>query len=40
MVTLIGFFFILANVGLASIFLPDLVGPVRPMPHIFTQDTP
>lgn len=28
MVTLIGFFFILANVGLLLIFMPDLVGPV------------
>ncbi|KAK6821000.1 CDP-alcohol phosphatidyltransferase domain-containing protein [Apiospora arundinis] len=27
MVTLIGFFFILANVGLLVIFIPDLVGP-------------
>lgn len=27
MVTLIGFFFILANVGLLVIFMPDLVGP-------------
>ena len=29
MVTLIGFFFIIANVGLLAIFMPDLVGPVR-----------
>jgi len=29
MVTLIGFFFILTNVGLLVIFMPDLVGPVR-----------
>lgn len=29
MVTLLGFFFILANVGLLVIFMPDLVGPVR-----------
>lgn len=29
MVTLIGFFFILANVGLLVLFVPDLVGPVR-----------
>lgn len=28
MVTLIGFFFILANVGLLVLFVPDLVGPV------------
>jgi len=28
MVTLIGFFFILANVALLEIFMPDLVGPV------------
>jgi hypothetical protein len=32
MVTLLGFFFILANVGLLLIFMPDLVGPVR-IPH-------
>lgn len=29
MVTLIGFFFILTNVALLVIFMPDLVGPVR-----------
>src|SRR5215469_10622012 len=29
MVTLLGFFFILANVALLVIFMPDLVGPVR-----------
>lgn len=29
MVTLIGFFFILGNVGLLVLFVPDLVGPVR-----------
>lgn len=28
MVTLLGFFFILGNVGLLVIFMPDLVGPV------------
>lgn len=28
MVTLIGFFFILGNVGLLVLFVPDLVGPV------------
>ena len=28
MVTLIGFFFILANIGLLVIYIPDLVGPV------------
>jgi len=28
MVTLLGFFFILINVGLLVIFMPDLVGPV------------
>ena len=32
MVTLIGFFFIIANVGLLAIFMPDLVGPVRHCP--------
>lgn len=32
MVTLIGFFFILVNVGLLVIFMPDLVGPVRTPP--------
>ncbi len=30
MITLIGFFFILVNVGLLVIYMPDLVGPVRP----------
>jgi hypothetical protein len=29
MVTLLGFFFILANVGLLVLVMPDLVGPVR-----------
>lgn len=29
MVTLIGFFFILGNVGLLTLFVPDLIGPVR-----------
>jgi hypothetical protein len=29
MVTLIGFFFILANIGLLVLIMPDLVGPVR-----------
>ena len=29
MVTLIGFLFVLANVGLLVLFMPDLVGPVR-----------
>lgn len=29
MVTLLGFCFVLANVGLLVIFMPDLVGPVR-----------
>lgn len=28
MVTLLGFFFILANVGFLVLFMPDLVGPV------------
>lgn len=28
MVTLIGFFFILGNVGLLVLFVPDLIGPV------------
>jgi len=28
MVTLLGFFFILANVACLAIFIPDLVGPV------------
>lgn len=30
MVTLIGFFFILGNVGLLVLFVPDLIGPVSP----------
>lgn len=29
MVTLLGFFFILFNVALVVIYMPDLVGPVR-----------
>lgn len=29
MVTLLGFFFILFNVALMVIYMPDLVGPVR-----------
>ncbi len=28
MVTLLGFFFILANVGLLQLYMPDLIGPV------------
>lgn len=32
MVTLIGFFFILGNIGLLVVFMPDLVGPVRTSP--------
>lgn len=28
MVTLLGFFFILGNIGLLAIFMPDLIGPV------------
>lgn len=39
MVTLLGFFFILGNIALLGIFLPDLIGPVssptpREMPHL------
>lgn len=34
MVTLIGFFFILANVGLCALLVPDLIGPVRLPQHI------
>lgn len=29
MVTLIGFFFIIGNVALLELYIPDLVGPVR-----------
>jgi len=29
MVTLLGFFFIIGNVLLIEIYMPDLVGPVR-----------
>ena len=29
MVTLLGFFFIVANVIFVELFMPDLVGPVR-----------
>ena len=32
MVTLIGFLFIIANVGLLEIYMPDLVGPVSRNP--------
>lgn len=31
MVTLLGFMFIVANVFLIEIFMPDLQGPVRPL---------
>lgn len=30
MVTLLGFFFILGNIGLLVVVMPDLVGPVSP----------
>ena len=29
MVTLLGFFFILANIALMALMVPDLIGPVR-----------
>jgi hypothetical protein len=29
MITLLGFFFILGNVALLEVYIPDLVGPVR-----------
>ena len=32
MVTLIGFFFIIANVGFLGLLVPDLVGPVCSVP--------
>lgn len=32
LVTLLGFFFILGNVALLEVYIPDLVGPVSP-PH-------
>ncbi len=32
MVTLLGFFFILANVGFLQLFMPDLIGPVSGFP--------
>lgn len=32
LVTLLGFFFILGNVVLLEVYVPDLVGPVSP-PH-------
>lgn len=32
LVTLLGFFFILGNVALLEVYVPDLVGPVSP-PH-------
>ncbi len=34
MVTLIGFFFIIANVALLAIYMPDLVGPVCFIPFL------
>lgn len=37
MVTLLGFFFIVANVICLEIFVPDLVGPVGPQPFPFFQ---
>lgn len=33
MVTLLGFFFILGNIGLLVVYMPDLVGPVRDTPR-------
>jgi hypothetical protein len=38
LVTLLGFFFILGNVALLEVYVPDLVGPVSP-PHD-TSGTP
>jgi hypothetical protein len=32
MVTLLGFMFILGNIVVMAIFIPDLVGPVRRLP--------
>jgi hypothetical protein len=34
LVTLIGFFFILGNVALLEIYVPDLVGPVSPTTNV------
>lgn len=34
MVTLIGFMFILVNIGLLVLFMPDLVGPVWLSPYL------
>lgn len=34
MVTLLGFFFILGNVALIEIFIPDLIGPVISIPLV------
>jgi len=33
MITLLGFFFILGNVALLEVYIPDLVGPVSPAAH-------
>lgn len=35
LVTLLGFFFILGNVALLEIYVPDLVGPVSPQHKVF-----
>lgn len=35
LVTLLGFFFILGNVALLEIYVPDLVGPVSPRQKVF-----
>lgn len=37
MVTLIGFFFILGNVLLLEIFMPDMVGPVRQLAYTYLR---
>lgn len=40
MVTLLGFFFVLADIILLEIFIPDLVGPVwLPVVYILIEST-
>lgn len=36
LVTLLGFFFILGNIAILEIYVPDLVGPVS-IPHWMSQ---
>lgn len=39
LVTLLGFFFILGNVALLEVYVPDLVGPVSPPSIMLGRDS-